>query len=191
MRYGGGLLKQPRPRRSAEVAMATSDEDPRALKKRIAQLEQQLKDRDDLIRLLAKLPKPRSEPPGSTPSIPAAKTRRRSGAKRGRPRAQDRRASMRRRVSDGCRRVGEQLQRQGRSRHLTCGQWFPSRGQPEQDPIWDGIGNVGRHGTSTQELHHPPASSASRAWAMRSRSTSCIRFRRGAVALRVMEFVGD
>lgn len=77
-----GLLKQPRPRRSAEVAMATSEEDPRALKKRIAQLEQQLKDRDDLIRLLAELPKPRSEPPGSIPSTPAAKTRRRRGAKR-------------------------------------------------------------------------------------------------------------
>jgi len=71
-----GLLKQPRTRRSAEVAMATSEDDPRALKKKIAQLEQQLKDRDDLIRLLAELPKPRSEPPsGSTSSMPAAKTR--------------------------------------------------------------------------------------------------------------------
>lgn len=77
-----GLLKQPRSRRRKEVAMGSSDEDPRALKKKIAQLEQQVKNQEDLIRLLAQLPKPEGGPPGSTTSTSAAKSRPRKGALR-------------------------------------------------------------------------------------------------------------
>ena len=51
------------------------DDDPRALRKKIAELEKQLRDQQDLIRLLAELPKPRCEPLEST-TTPAAKTRR-------------------------------------------------------------------------------------------------------------------
>lgn len=76
-----GLLKQPRRRRWVEVAMAKSEDDPRALQKKIAQLEQRLRNQDDLIRLLAQLPKP--VPPGATEtSPPAAKMRRRKRARK-------------------------------------------------------------------------------------------------------------
>jgi hypothetical protein len=78
-----GLLKQPRTRRSAEVAMASGEDDPRALKKKIVELERRVRDQEDLIKLLAELPKPESEPPESTPSSkPAAKTRRKVGRRR-------------------------------------------------------------------------------------------------------------
>jgi len=57
--------------------------DLRAQAKRIAELERLLADREDLIRLLSCLPKPRAEPSESVPPTLAAKTRtrgRRSGA---------------------------------------------------------------------------------------------------------------
>ena len=63
-----GLLKQPRTRCRAEVSMTPSEDDPRLLKKRILELEEEKQRQTDLLRLLAQLPKPGSEsPPGSTP----------------------------------------------------------------------------------------------------------------------------
>lgn len=80
-----GLLKQPRRRIGAkEAVMGRSEDDPRTLKKRIAELEKKLALRDELVRLVAALPKPRTEPPDQ----PAAKTRR--GAARSRGASSDR-----------------------------------------------------------------------------------------------------
>lgn len=78
-----GLLKQPRARAAREVTMGrASDEDPRVLKKKIAQLEQRLRDQEDLIQLLAELPKV-LPPDTTTPttSSPAAKRRPGPGAR--------------------------------------------------------------------------------------------------------------
>jgi hypothetical protein len=79
-----GLLHQPRPRRRREeTTMDPIKNDLRAQAKRIAELERLLADREDLIRLLSCLPKPRAEPSESVPPTLAAKTRtrgKRSGA---------------------------------------------------------------------------------------------------------------
>jgi hypothetical protein len=77
-----GLLHQPRPRRrQEETTMDPIKNDLRAQAKRIAELERLLADREDLIRLLSSLPKPRTEPSESVRPTPAAKTRtRRRGA---------------------------------------------------------------------------------------------------------------
>lgn len=77
-----GLLHQPRPRRRREeTTMDPIKNDLRALQRRNAELERLLADREDLIRLLSCLPKPRTEPSESVQPTPAAKTRtRRKGA---------------------------------------------------------------------------------------------------------------
>ena len=75
-----GLLKQPRTRRRQGATMVSSEEDPRALKKRIAALEQENQRQGELIRLLAQLPKLEHGPPESTPSKPAAKRATRKAA---------------------------------------------------------------------------------------------------------------
>lgn len=77
-----GLLHQPRPRRRREeTTMDPKTKDLRVLEKRNAELERLLLDREDLIRLLSALPKPRSEPSASVQPTPAAKSRvRRKGA---------------------------------------------------------------------------------------------------------------
>lgn len=69
-----GLLKQPRARRGRPAAdPIVSEDDPRLLKKKIETLEQEVRDRDELLRLLSQLPRPTSGPPESTA---AAKSRR-------------------------------------------------------------------------------------------------------------------
>ncbi|MBI5918140.1 MAG: hypothetical protein HY849_02025, partial [Nitrosomonadales bacterium] len=73
-----GLLKQPRSRRGRPAAEPiVSEDDPRLLKKKIETLEQRVRDRDELVRLLSQLPRPTSGPPESNST---AKGRR--GAKR-------------------------------------------------------------------------------------------------------------
>jgi hypothetical protein len=73
-----GLLRQPRTRRKQEErTMEEQADDPKVLKRRIAELEKDLCSQRELLQLLANLPKPRSGPPDSTthaPSKPAAKT---------------------------------------------------------------------------------------------------------------------
>jgi hypothetical protein len=77
-----GLLKQPRSRRGKETSMQPlSEDDPRLLRKRIAQLEKDVRDRDDLIRLLASLPKPTSGPPESSATSKGEKTKRRTASR--------------------------------------------------------------------------------------------------------------
>ena len=76
-----GLLHQPRPRRrQEETTMDPIKNDLRAQAKRIAELERLLADREDLIRLLSSLPKPRTVPSESVSPTPAAKTRSRRKA---------------------------------------------------------------------------------------------------------------
>lgn len=72
-----GLLHQPKPRRAAkETTMSERDDDPRVLKRRLAEKDKQLANQQELIRLLTSLPKPRSEPSESEKKpTPAAKTR--------------------------------------------------------------------------------------------------------------------
>jgi len=72
-----GLLHQPRPRRrNPETTMENREEDPRTLKKRLAERDKQIADQQDLIRLLTSIPKPRSEgPPAAEAPAPATKTR--------------------------------------------------------------------------------------------------------------------
>ena len=71
-----GLLHQPKARRAREEpVMIEKVDDPRVLKKRLAERDKTISDQQDLIRLLSSLPKPRSEPSESKESTPAAKTR--------------------------------------------------------------------------------------------------------------------
>lgn len=65
-----GLLHQPKARRSKETeTMIAKDDDPRFLKKRIAELEKRLADTQGLIQLLAQVPKPKD----SEPSVPVSR----------------------------------------------------------------------------------------------------------------------
>ena len=77
-----GLLHQPKARRAnQEMPMTAKDDDPRVLKKRIAELEKQVADHQDLIRLLSSLPKPKSSEPSEPVSrSPAASSK--TGARR-------------------------------------------------------------------------------------------------------------
>lgn len=78
-----GLLHQPRPRRhSQEMTMESQDDDPRTLKKRLAEKDKQIADQQDLIRLLTSIPKPRSEQP-SAEEVPTSTTKTRAGRARG------------------------------------------------------------------------------------------------------------
>lgn len=72
-----GLLHQPRPRRRNEdTTMDTKNEDPRSLKKQLAERDKRIADQEDLIRLLTSIPKPRSEQSSATEvPTPATKTR--------------------------------------------------------------------------------------------------------------------
>jgi hypothetical protein len=72
-----GLLHQPRPRRRNEdPTMKIQDDDPRLLRKQIAERDRKIADQEDLIRLLTSIPKPRSETtPASEASAPPTKTR--------------------------------------------------------------------------------------------------------------------
>lgn len=87
-----GLLKQPRSRRlKKEGAPMHDDDDPRVLRKKNAELERKLAERNELIQLLIHLPKPGDPPSPTTPSSAspaAAKTRTKS--KKGRPGARER-----------------------------------------------------------------------------------------------------
>jgi hypothetical protein len=80
-----GLLKQPRPRGGAPMA-TEPDEDPKRLKKRIRELEDQLKRTEELVRLLRDLPGNRSQPETKA-TRPRATSASRRGKKRSRPRA--------------------------------------------------------------------------------------------------------
>jgi len=74
-----GLLHQPKARRAREeTAMIPKDDDPRELKKRIAELEKRVADQTALIQLISSLPKLRSEASEVTPATSATKTRARS-----------------------------------------------------------------------------------------------------------------
>ena len=79
-----GLLHQPKARRSKETeTMIAKDDDPRFLKKRIAELEKKLSDSHDLVQLLAQLPKPKeSEPSEPVSRTPAPSTKTRAGRAR-------------------------------------------------------------------------------------------------------------
>jgi hypothetical protein len=73
-----GLLHQPRPRRNnPEATMDEKQDDPRKLKKIIAEQERQLADKDCLIQLLTSIPKPRSEAP-SAAEVPTTPTKTRT-----------------------------------------------------------------------------------------------------------------
>ena len=62
-----GLLHQPRPRRRhQEETMEQHEDDPRRLKKRIADQERQIADQQELIRLLTSIPKPHEKSSAST-----------------------------------------------------------------------------------------------------------------------------
>ena len=84
-----GLLHQPKTRaRKEQLPMQAAADDPRVLKKKISELERQLEDHRELVRLLSSLPKPGSGVPDSstssaTPRAAAAKTRTRRGTQRG------------------------------------------------------------------------------------------------------------
>jgi hypothetical protein len=54
-----GLLKQPRGRGKGLIAMQSDQEDPRALKKRIAELEEENRSLRDLVEVLRNLPSAR------------------------------------------------------------------------------------------------------------------------------------
>jgi hypothetical protein len=76
-----GLLKQPRSRRGRQAALPPMNEDdPRLLKKKIAELEQGNRDLQDCIRLVGQVPKPRSGLPEST-SIAKARSHKRAGSR--------------------------------------------------------------------------------------------------------------
>jgi len=83
-----GLLHQPKARRATqETTMEPKEDDPRFLKKRIAELEKQLADQHVLVKLLASLPKPKANEPSepvSRTSAPVTKTR----TRRARPQAE-------------------------------------------------------------------------------------------------------
>jgi hypothetical protein len=75
-----GLLHQPRPRRRNQetTTMEAQHDDPRSLRKRIAEQEKQIADQQDLIKLLMSIPKPKSEP-SSVPEVPTRGTKTRPG----------------------------------------------------------------------------------------------------------------
>jgi hypothetical protein len=79
-----GLLHQPRPRRrSLEATMEQRDDDPKKLKKRIAEQEKQIADQQDLIKLLTSIPRPRNtEPSAVEVPTPVSKTRGRKVSRR-------------------------------------------------------------------------------------------------------------
>lgn len=71
-----GLLHQPRPRRnSTETTMEEKQEDPRTLKKMLAERDQKIADQECLIQLLTSIPKPLTQIPSATevPATPALK----------------------------------------------------------------------------------------------------------------------
>jgi hypothetical protein len=71
-----GLLHQPRPRRRRqEDAMEQREDDPRTLKKRLAEKDKQIADQQELIRLLTSIPKPRDETSAREAPTPERKTR--------------------------------------------------------------------------------------------------------------------
>jgi hypothetical protein len=71
-----GLLHQPRPRRrNEEPNMHEKDDDPRRLKKLLAEKDKLLSDQADLIRLLMSIPAPKGEMSASEAPTPATKTR--------------------------------------------------------------------------------------------------------------------
>ena len=74
-----GLLKQPRARRGALGAALPPEEDPMHLKKRVEQLERELKLAEDLIAVLRELPgnKDRVPPPGAKKKTAKPNSRRR------------------------------------------------------------------------------------------------------------------
>lgn len=73
-----GLLHQPRSRRRNEdTMMDAKDEDPRSLKKQLAERDRRIAQQEDLIRLLTSIPKPRSEVPSAT-EVPANETKTRT-----------------------------------------------------------------------------------------------------------------
>jgi hypothetical protein len=78
-----GLLKQPRSRRGRPTLQPTSEDDPRLLKKRIVELEQTVRDRENLIRLVGQMPKPRSGAPESTSATKPRHHKRVSGRDEG------------------------------------------------------------------------------------------------------------
>lgn len=79
-----GLLHQPRPRRRGlEATMEQRDDDPKKLRKKIAEQEKQIADQQDLIKLLTSIPKPRSmEPSAAEVPTPATKTRAAKGPRK-------------------------------------------------------------------------------------------------------------
>jgi hypothetical protein len=62
--------------------MPQDGEDPRILRKRIGELEKEVREEQALIRLLAELPKPGSEPPPSEKSAAAKRRTRQESAPR-------------------------------------------------------------------------------------------------------------
>jgi hypothetical protein len=70
-----GLLHQPRPRRrNEESSMVEKQEDPRTLKKQLAERDMKIAQQEELIRLLTSLPKPRSETASAT-EVPTSETK--------------------------------------------------------------------------------------------------------------------
>lgn len=70
-----GLLIQPKARRRKEETMGTNPDDPRMLRKHITELERKNVELEQLVRLVAQLPRPESGPLDSTSTSPAAKRR--------------------------------------------------------------------------------------------------------------------
>lgn len=71
-----GLLIQPKARRRREDTMGTNPDDPRMLRKHITELERKNVELEQLVRLVAQLPRPESGPLDSTMTTsPAAKRR--------------------------------------------------------------------------------------------------------------------
>jgi hypothetical protein len=78
-----GLLRQPRARRRPEeMTMEERADDPRVLKRRIAELERDLGAQRELLQLLSSLPKPGSGPPDSTTSAPSTSAAKYAGKRR-------------------------------------------------------------------------------------------------------------
>lgn len=99
-----GLLVQPKTRAKGQLMVTTPDEDVKALKKRNAKLEQEVKDLELLVELLRELPGYRErakelgipKPEGGGPNAQAATFRSRKSTP---PKTQRRRAKNRRRVA--------------------------------------------------------------------------------------------
>jgi hypothetical protein len=65
-----GLLKQPRGRGTREMAAIPPEDDPRVLRKRIKELERQLKQTEELVMILRDLPANRPAPAAAVPLKP-------------------------------------------------------------------------------------------------------------------------